>query len=292
MISDKQFAKIEPFLYIGPGLVVLALIIIYPLVYSFYLSFHDWSINTFLQGINFVGLKNYSTLLMDAAFIKSLGVTLGFMIMAISIELILGFFLALLLNQSIKGRGFIRAVVLLPMMCANVVIGLTWRLLYNYEFGFFNYFFSLFSLQPVEWLSNPGIALGSLALVDIWNTTSFVAIMLLAGLQTLPKDTYEAADIDGANKIQVLGYITLPLLKPIILVSLLWRIIDTFRIFDVPFLLTGGGPAGSTQTISIYIYRYGFKNFMLSRASASSYLMVLILMIIAGILLRFMRREK
>lgn len=292
MINDKLFAKIEPFLYIGPGLLILSLVIIYPLTYSFYLSFHDWSINTFLQGVSFVGLENYSNLLRDSAFIKSLGVTIGFMTMAISVELFLGFLLALLLNQSLKGRGIIRAALLLPMMCANVVIGLTWRLLYNYEFGIFNYFLSLFKISPVEWLSNPHIALGSLALADIWNTTSFVAIMLLAGLQTLPKETYEAADIDGANRIQVLGYVTLPLLKPIILLTLLWRIIDAFRIFDVPFLLTGGGPAGSTQTISIYIYRYGFKNFMLSKASASSYLMVIILMIIAGILLRFMRREK
>jgi multiple sugar transport system permease protein len=284
--------KLEPLLYIGPGLLVLGVIIIYPLMYSFYLSFHDWTINTFRQGVNFIGLKNYFDILSEGEFFETISVTLKFMAMAIPLEFFFGFLLALLLNQAIKGRRFIRAVVLLPMMCANIVIGLTWRLMYNFEFGIINYFLNILQINSIEWISDPKIALGSLVMVDVWNMTSFVAIMLLAGLQTIPREIYEAAEVDGVRAYQKILYITVPLLKRIFLVTLLWRIIDSFRIFDVPFLLTGGGPAGATQTISIYIYRYGFRSFMLSRASASSYLMVLLLLLIAGVILRFMKEKK
>jgi multiple sugar transport system permease protein len=211
-------------------------------------------------------------------------------LLAISIEFILGMLAALLLNHEIKGKGLFRSFILLPMMCTNVVIGLTWRLLLNYQYGLVNYYLGQLGILPIEWLSSPKVAMTSVVIVDVWNTTSFVALMLLAGLQSLPEEPFEAARMDGASSLQTFYYLTLPLLRPIILVVLLWRFIDTFRIFDVIYLLTAGGPARVTETVSIYVYRYGFQSFNLGIAAAAAFIMLLIMLAIAGVLARAINR--
>ena len=287
----KWLRKIEPAFYIAPAFITLIVILLYPLGYSFWLSFHKWTLRTFRTEIPFVGFGNYSDLFANTDFLASLRITVTFVILALLIEFTLGMLLALLLNHELKGKGIIRSVILLPMMCTNVVIGLTWRLLFNYEYGIINYYLSTLHFSPVEWLSSPSIALFSVIIVDVWNTTSFVTLMLLAGLQSMPDEPFEAAKIDGASSIQTFFYLTLPLLRQTILVALLWRVIDTFRIFDVVYLLTAGGPARSTETVSIYIYRYGFQSFNLGYASAASYFMIVVLLAGAAILARFIGRS-
>jgi multiple sugar transport system permease protein len=280
------FRKIEPAFYIAPALIALVIVLVYPLGYALWLSFHKWTLYTFQQGIPFIKFKNYTTLFSNLDFLNSIRITFTFVFLAISIEFILGMMLALLLDQEIKGRGIFRSFILLPMMCTNVVIGLVWRLLLNYQYGLVNYYLGQLGILPVEWLSSPKFAMASVVLVDVWNTTSFVALMLLAGLQSLPDEPYEAARIDGASPFQTFIHLTLPLLKPILLVTLMWRFIDTFRIFDVIYLLTAGGPARVTETVSIYIYRYGFQSFNLGVSAASSFIMLLIMLGIAGLLAR------
>lgn len=282
--------RMEPVLFISPAFIVIGVILVYPLGYSLWLSFHEWTLRGFREGVPFVGLQNYIDLFTNPDFINSLRVTAKFVILAVGIEFILGMGLALLLNHDLRGKHFIRAMVLLPMMCTNVVIGLTWRLLLNYEFGLVNYYLGVIGVGPVEWLSKPAMALPAVVLVDVWNTTSFVALLLLAGLQALPEEPFEAARIDGASAWQSFTYITLPLLRQTILVVLLWRMIDTFRIFDVIYLLTAGGPARATETVSIYVYRYGFQSFNLGYASAASYIMILIMLVIAAVLARLIGR--
>jgi multiple sugar transport system permease protein len=284
--SRLIFRRLEPAFYIAPAFVALLVVLIYPLGYSLWLSFHQWTLRTFRQGVPFVGFQNYIGLFSNPDFLNSLRITFTFVFLAISIEFTLGMGLALLLNHDLKGKNIFRALILLPMMCTNVVIGLTWRLLLNYQYGLVNYYLGVVGLPPVEWLSNPKVAMASVVLVDVWNTTSFVALMLLAGLQSLPDEPFEAAKIDGASGPQTFFYLTLPLLRPFILVALLWRFIDTFRIFDVIYLLTAGGPARVTETVSIYVYRYGFQSFNLGIAAASSFTMLLIMLVIAGILAR------
>ena len=286
----KTYKRIEPVFYIGPAFLVLAVILIYPLGYSLWLSLHEWMLRTFRQGIPWVGLKNYLALLSNTEFLNSLQITFTFMFFAISLEFILGMGLALLLDHDLRGKTFFRSMILLPMMCTNVVIGLTFRLLLNYQYGFVNFMLTGIGLPPIEWLSNPAWAMRAVVLVDVWNTTSFVALLLLAGLQSLPDEPYEAARIDGASGWQTFLYLTLPLLRNTILVVLLWRVIDTFRIFDVIYLLTAGGPARATETVSIYIYRYGFQSFNLGFASAVSYIMILIMLLVAGVLARIIGR--
>ncbi|MGB9521438.1 MAG: carbohydrate ABC transporter permease [Anaerolineales bacterium] len=287
----NRLRKIEPAFYITPAFLVLIIILIYPLGYSLWLSLHQWTLRTFKQGIPWVGLKNYQQLFSSPEFYNSLKITFEFVFFAIAIEFILGMGLALLLNHDLKAKGLFRSFILLPMMCTNVVIGLTWRLLYNYEFGIINYYLNQLGFHSIEWLSSPRMALTSVIIVDVWNTTSFVALMLLAGLQSLPEEPFEAARIDGANAFQTFFYLTLPLLRQTILVALLWRFIDTFRIFDVIYLLTAGGPARATETVSIYVYRYGFQSFNLGFASAASYIMIIIMLFFAAILTRFIGRS-
>ncbi|OGO35991.1 MAG: hypothetical protein A2W35_18120 [Chloroflexi bacterium RBG_16_57_11] len=277
--------------YIGPAFIALIVVLIYPLGYSLWLSFHQWTLRTFRQGVPFVGFQNYIDLFSNPDFLNSLRITFTFVFCAISIEFVLGMGLALLLNHDLKGKNFYRAMILLPMMCTNVVIGLTWRLLLNYQYGLVNYYMGRVGIPPVEWLSSPQVAMASVVLVDVWNTTSFVALMLLAGLQSLPEEPFEAAKIDGASGWQTFFYLTLPLLRPFILVALLWRFIDTFRIFDVIYLLTAGGPARVTETVSIYVYRYGFQSFNLGIAAASSFTMLLIMLVIAGIMARSIGKQ-
>jgi multiple sugar transport system permease protein len=287
----KWLRKIEPAFYIAPAFIALIVILLYPLGYSFWLSFHKWTLTTFKTGIPFVGFKNYTDLFSNTDFLASLRITVTFVILALIIEFTLGMLLALLLNHELRAKGIIRSVILLPMMCTNVVIGLTWRLLFNYEYGMINYYLSTLHFAPVEWLSSPSIALFTVVIVDVWNTTSFVTLMLLAGLQSMPDEPFEAARIDGASSIQTFFYLTLPLLRQTILVALLWRLIDTFRIFDVVYLLTAGGPARATETVSIYIYRYGFQSFNLGYASAASYFMIVVLLVGAAFLARFIGRS-
>lgn len=282
--------RIEPALFIAPAFIVIAIILVYPLGYSFWLSFHEWTLRGFRQSVPWVGLRNYINLFSNPEFLNSLRITFTFVLVAVGIEFILGMGLALLLNHDLKGKGIIRSIILLPMMCTNVVIGLTWRLLFNYEFGLVNYYLTRLGLTPVEWLSKPSVALPAVIIVDVWNTTSFVALLLLAGLQALPEEPFEAARIDGASSRQIFFYLTLPLLRQTILVALLWRFIDTFRIFDVVYLLTAGGPARATETVSIYVYRYGFQAFNLGFASAASYIMIVVMLIIAAILARLIGR--
>lgn len=287
---QKFKRRIEPVLYIGPAFLVIAIILVYPLGYSLWLSFHEWTLRGFRQGVPWVGLQNYINLFANAEFVTSLRITAVFMIAAVGIEFILGMGLALLLNHDLRGKNIMRSLILLPMMCTNVVIGLTWRLLLNYQFGLVNYYLGALGLAPVEWLSKPSVALPAVIMVDVWNTTSFVALLLLAGLQALPDEPFEAARIDGASGRQSFFYITLPLMRQTILVALLWRVIDTFRIFDVIYLLTAGGPARATETVSIYVYRYGFQSFNLGLASAASYIMIAIMLVIAAILARAIGR--
>lgn len=285
---NRFYRRNEYLFYITPAFLTLFIILIYPLGYSFWLSFHKWTLQTFKQGIPLVGFQNYIDLFSNPEFLTSLRITFTFLISAIFFEFVLGMGLALLLNHDLKGKNVMRSLILLPMMCTNVVIGLTFRLLFNYQFGLVNYYLTQLGFPPVQWLSDPTMAMRAVIIADVWNTTSFVALLLLAGLQALPEEPYEAAHIDGASAIQRFRYLTLPLLRPTILVVLIWRFIDTFRIFDVIYLLTGGGPARATETVSIYVYRNGFQLFNLGLASASSYIMILIMLIMAAILARLL----
>jgi multiple sugar transport system permease protein len=262
-----------------------------PVAYSLYLSFHQWKLTTFQKGVPFVGLDNYIQAINDSGFWHSLQLTVGFLVAALVIEVVLGIGLAMLLEQAFKGRRTVLILLLLPMFVTNVVIGLIWRILLSYDFGVLNWLLSLIGLPKVAWLGDPGLALWSLVIVDVWNTTAFVALLVLAGLAAVPEEPRQAARVDGASSWQTFRLITLPLLKPVIFVAVVWRTIDLFRIFDVVYTLTGGGPYNATETISIYAYKQGFASFNLGFASAVSYLIILSLAVILAIEYRLLGRR-
>lgn len=263
-----------------PAYGTIALLVGVPAFGSLWLSLHQWKITTFKDGVPFVGIENYAAAIGNPAFIHSITLTIGFTLAALCVELVLGTLLAVLLDRELRGGGVLRALALLPLFVTNVVIGLIFRILLSYDFGIVNWFGSLFGLGPVPWLGDPVLSFWTLVAVDAWNTSSFVALLVLAGLRALPKEPMESALVDGAGTWARFRYVTLPLLRPVIAVAALWRTIDLFRIFDVVFSLTGGGPGDATETASIFVYRYALGPLNLGLASAMSYIILAVLAVL------------
>jgi len=203
----------------------------------------------------FTGLDNYFFLLSDDRFWNALGNTLYFTLLSVSVELVLGLAIALLLERDFRHKGMMRAVVLLPWAIPTVVSARMWEWIFNGDFGVLNRLLGI----RINWLGSPFWAMHAAVFADIWKTTPFVAIIIMAGLQAIPRDLYRAARVDGAGSLDIFMGITLPLLRPVILVVLLFRSLDAFRVFDAVYVLTGGGPANTTETLSIYAYKVLFQ---------------------------------
>jgi multiple sugar transport system permease protein len=251
----EQREKTTGWLLILPALFILALVFIYPIARAFWLSFFTENLATQLQPI-FSGLYNYSRLVGDSRFWQSLWNTSVFTLISITIELILGMGIALILNQSFRGRGFVRTSALIPWALPTAVMGLAWAWIFNGQYGVVNDLLQRLGLMEtsITWLGDPTRAMFALIVAEVWKTTPFISILLLAGLQSISMDLYEAHSIDGATPIQSFRQITLPLLMPQIIIALLFRFAQAFGVFDLVQVMTGGGPAGSTETVSIYIY--------------------------------------
>lgn len=240
---------------ITPALLVLVLVFAYPIGRAFWLSLFEQNLGTELTA-EFNGLGNYARLFGDGRFWRSLWNTSIFTVVSIVLELILGMAIALVLDKSFRGRGLVRTAALIPWALPTAVMGLAWAWIFNDQFGVVNDILGRIGLisEPITWLGDPFRAMLALIIADVWKTTPFIAIILLAGLQSISSDLYEAHSIDGANPVQSFFQITLPLLAPQILIALLFRFAQAFGIFDLVQVMTGGGPAGATEVVSIYIY--------------------------------------
>jgi multiple sugar transport system permease protein len=246
--------------FVTPTLLIIALILVYPVLQSVVLSFGQSSVDGF-EPYRFVGLKHYTALFHDDRFWNSLSVTFAFTLFSIPLELALGVGLAVLMNESFRGKGFARLAVLFPWALPTALNALIWRWMYNADYGLFN----AVGLQtgvidtPINWLGNETLAMLSMVVVSVWKTSSFMALIILAGLQSIPRDLYEAGRIDGMSRWQEFREITLPLLKGSILVALIIRSMDALRTFELPFNLTDGGPVAATETLSLYAYKTIFE---------------------------------
>ncbi|MGB3614983.1 MAG: sugar ABC transporter permease [Elainellaceae cyanobacterium] len=238
-----------------PAVLLLLLVFAYPIGRAFWLSLFTENLGTNLQPV-FSGFSNYGRMAVDSRFWQSIWNTSLFTAIALVLELTIGMAIALLLNQSFKGRGLVRTIAILPWALPTALIALTWAWIFNDQFGVWNDILLRLGLiqNPVNWLGDPTLALLATIAADVWKTTPFVSILLLAGLQAIPEDLYEAHSIDGASPWQSFRRITLPLLLPQILIALLFRFAQSFGIFDLIQVMTGGGPAGSTEMVSLYIY--------------------------------------
>jgi len=277
-----------PLLFIAPAIAVLLSLSIYPLIYSLTVSLQQET----AAGVNW-GLGNFARLASDDFFRDAMVHTFIYAFAALTCEFLLGLGLALLLNQQIRGRGLFRASLLVPMMLPAVVVGVVWRLLLNTNFGAVNGTLKQFGIntESLTWTASPRLAMLSVIAVDVWQWTPFVFLVLLAGLQAIPQEPYEAALIDGSSRWQTFRHVTLPLLKPSILIVLLLRTMDLLRVFDQIFILTEGGPGFATETISLYIYRTAFRFFDFGYAAAMSFVLLALTNVISAIYIRFLQAK-
>lgn len=272
--------------FIMPAAFVLLLVTVYPLIYVFYLSLHKRLL--IFDVSTFVGLENYRFLLSDERFFTSLKNTVYFTVTSVTLELLLGMGVALVLSGAMKGRGVMRAVVLVPWVIPTVVTAKMWEWLYNADFGLLNYLLG----ADINWLGSTMWAMNAAVFMDVWKTTPFVALLLTAGLQVIPRELYHAARVDGAGPLYIFRHVTLPLLMPIIIVVLLFRTIDAFRVFDAIYVLTGGGPANSTETLSIYAYKVLFQTLQFGYGSTISMVVFLCVSAISVFYVRLLWRRQ
>jgi multiple sugar transport system permease protein len=272
-------------LLLGPCLLYLAAFAIYPLIYSLRLSFTDL---TAADGTGrWVGLKNYGDLLFDPQFWNAAMNSATMVVVAVTIQVVLGVALAMFFSLQLTGESIVRGILVLPMLITPIVVGVMWRALLNPDWGIVNWAIAQLGFEPPNWLGSIGMAMKTLILVDVWQWTPFVFIIVFARLQSLPEDIFEAAQLDGAGRIAVFRQITLPLLMPAIVFAAVFRAVDAFRSFDLIYGLSYGGPARSTTTLSFFSFQNGFQFQNYGYAAAVAYMMLLILVVGTTFLLRF-----
>jgi len=275
-----------------PVIVVLLLFIAAPIGHSFFLSFHRIIIGLPQLKTPFVGLENYQELLNDPVAWHSFWITVIFVGTTTFFELLIGILLALLIHHRFPGRGALRACVLIPWAIPTVVSAQMWRFLFNDAYGVVNYaVFGTEITKYIPWLALPSTALLSIILADIWKTSSFAALLILAGLQVIPEELYQAARVDGAVAWRRFWHITWPLIRPALLVALLFRTIDAFRVFDLAFVMTQGGPADATNVLQLYGYKKMFVEGWMGYGSAISVCIFIIVLVLAMTYVRMVGRR-
>lgn len=291
-IKTVRYRKIAYFLVI-PTTFILLVLTVFPLLYSFYVSFTDYALNV-AKKPSFSGLSNYISAFSDMRFIGSIFNTIKIAIPALILEVLLGLIFALVLNRKVKFRAIIVALLVTPVMIAPSAAGLSFRLLYSPQYGPINYLLSKIAGQTImiDWLGNVKSAINSIMLVDVWQNTPFVALVLLAGLSAISMELYEAGKIDGANAISAFRYITLPMLKPVLVVVILFRTIDLVKFFDLVFVLTMGGPAASTETLSFYTYFIGLRYLRVGYGAAISFIILISVGILVSFLIKAFRQQE
>ncbi len=280
------------YLLILPVILLVLILFLYPTLFNFYIALHEWNWSTPIDAPKpFVGLQNFSLLLNSSRFWDSLRVSVLLVIFGVVVEYVLGLALALILNKKFFGRGIFRALFILPMMLAPIVIGIQWRYVLSGTFGVLNYLIGLLGIDAPNWLSNPAWGLPILVAVDAWTYLPFVALILLAGLQQIPTELYDAARVDGANAFARFRYITLPYLKPATALVLLLRAGEIFRTFDVVYVLTGGGPIRVTEVLGMYLYKIAFVQGDLGLAAAIGLIIAAVGMLFGAVIINLIRTE-
>jgi len=272
-VKRKQW---EPLAFAAPSLALIALVILFPLAYSFYLSLQNFDLSVGSE-YEFIGGKNYvEALFKDQRFLGSVWNTAVIIAPSLAVELLLGLGIALLLSRAVRGRPIITALLAIPAMVSPVMAAMAWRMMFGVKFGAINNLGRQLGLLDVyfDWFATPWLSIVSVVLVEVWHNTPFMMLVLLAGIQSIPQELYDAARADGATPWQRFWSITLPLLKFTMVVGVMIRLIDLTKLFGLIFVLTYGGPGSSTETVAFDTYLVGFKDFRMSYAAALSYVIV------------------
>lgn len=280
--------KILPYLLVSPYLVHFLLFVSFPVIFSIVLTFHQWNI---ISPMEYTGLNNYIRLFNDKTFLKSMGNTLIFLSIHIPLQIVIALFLAEILNQKIKLRGLFRGAFFLPVIVSGVVVTILWQQLLGYDMGLFNRLLTGIGLGKIGWLMDPNIAMPSIALMATWKNVGLYIILFLVGLQTVPPQYYEAADLEGANHIQKFFRITLPMINPTIFMVVILSTIGGFSLFIEPYIMTGGGPLNSTMSAVLYIYKQGFFYYHMGYAATLGLFFALIILAVVMIQKKFIEKD-
>jgi multiple sugar transport system permease protein len=266
-------------LFLVPALLALAMVAVYPIIALFWLSLRERILSFGID--SFVGLDHYALLLHTPRFWNSLGVTTYFAAVSVTLEVALGLGIALLLMEPFRGAALARALILLPWAVPTVVTAKFWDWMYHPDLGVLNFLMQQAGLPSINWLASPTAAIHAAIIADVWKMTPFAVILLMAGLAMVPRDLYLAASLDGAGRWQMFRHISLPLVRPVLLVVILFRLIDALRVFDLPYVLSGGGPADATETLSIYAYKMLFQTFQFGYGSAIGVIMFFLVCLVS-----------
>lgn len=285
-VSDKGML----YLFLLPTFILLLFLVIFPLIWSLYLSFCDYSANTANPPV-FVGIRNFSFIFQQKEVWDRFIVTGKFVAMAVIVEFFLGFFIAMLLNREFYGKSVLTTLFILPMMFSPAVIGKFFRFMMDTNWGIINYILGkLFGMPKIAWTTSYEYALPSIVIADVWIWTPFIVLLSLAGLSSVPKYLYEAADVDRASGWFKFRYITLPYVAPILLLAVLFRTMDAFRFFDLVYVITEGGPGYSTQIVPFYIYKLAFSYWHTGRSCALAYILLIIIIALSNIYITYLNR--
>ncbi|MBB3396197.1 sugar ABC transporter permease [Rhizobium sp. BK060] len=271
--------KNVPRLLLAPTLIIMNVVGLYPLLHSLYISLTNYN-PTFGTSYSLIGFGNYARAFSDGQFWHSVGLTLLFTAISVTASLTLAVLLALLFNRNRPGFLFLRTFLLIPMLITPIAVGIVWRTMMMPDLGILNYLLSLIGFPGLAWAGSPSGALASVILVDVWQWTPFMFIIIFAGLRSLPRSPFEAAQIDGAGHVSTFLNVTLPMLKPVIVIATLLRIVDAFRTYDTVYIITRGGPDFATDLLSVYLQRVNFRIFDLGYGSALSWIALVIILLI------------
>jgi multiple sugar transport system permease protein len=274
-------ARWVPFFYVGPAVLLMAAACLYPVLTAFQLAGYDWSMGTPWESARWVGWDNFVIAFGNERVWSSLWTTLLFAAVCVSAEMALGIALALALEHKVRGMAFFRTLFILPMMIAPIAVGLVWRYMFDAQFGPINAALVMVGLKPKTWLADPTLAFAAIVIADIWQWTPFVFIMMIAALANVDSSVIEASRIDGAGWWQMTFRVKLPMIMHVIAITLMMRLIDAFRVLEVVYVLTFGGPGDSTEILSLHIYKTAFVGQQLGVASAISVLLLVVVALLS-----------
>ena len=286
---DREWRRPSYWPFVVPALIVVLAVIIFPWLFTIWMSLHEWKVGS---PTTFVGLANFVRLPNDPRFVEAIGHTMFYTALSVLLPLVFGTFAAVVFHQKFPARGFLRGIFIMPMMATPVAIALVWTMMFHPQLGILNYLLSLVGLPAQVWVFHPATVIPSLVLVETWQWTPLVMLIVLGGLAAIPAEPYESAQIDGANIWQVFRYITLPLITPFLFIAAMIRMIDAVKSFDIIFAITQGGPGSASETINLYLYSVAFTYYDIGYGSAIAVVFFALIVALAAVLLHLRQRAQ
>jgi multiple sugar transport system permease protein len=285
--SGREWRPPSYWPFVIPALVVVLAVIVFPWAFTIWMSLNEWKVGS---PTIFVGFANYLRLPTDPRFVEAVAHTLVYTVLSVVLPLVFGTFAAVVFHANFRGRGVLRGIFIMPMMATPVAIALVWTMMFHPQLGVLNYLLSLVGVPPQLWVFHPATVIPSLVLVETWQWTPLIMLIVLGGIAAIPTEPYEGAMIDGATALQMFRYITLPLITPFLFIAAMVRMIDAVKSFDIIFAITQGGPGSASETINLYLYSVAFVYYDLGYGSAIAVILFLLIVALAALLL-FLRQR-